>query len=190
MFHPKRAFEGLPIWHEELQRGDLVLFRFPVAYTDETGEPVTPKVRPCLVLEIHERFGRRTATLAYGTSAKTRANSGYNVVVASEDGIDCAGLDRRTRFVGLRRITVGLDHTGFEFADGTASPIIGRLDAALAERMNAVRARIHAEADIARERRRERREEQRRWQQQGRGFLEPNRALPAASPLTKGHTND
>ncbi|GGB30482.1 hypothetical protein [Allosediminivita pacifica] len=190
MFHPKQAFEGPPIWHEELQRGDVVLFRFPVAEADEPSDTVTPKVRPCLVLEVHERMGRRSATLAYGTSAKTRANSGYNVMVATEDGIDCAGLDRPTRFVGVRRITVALEHSGFEFADRTASPIIRRLDAALTGRMNAVRARVHTEADIARERRRERREEQRRWQQQSRGFLERNRRLPAASPLTKGHTND
>ena len=56
--------------------------------------------------------------------------------------------------------------------------------------MNAVRARIQAEADIAREMRRERREEQRRWQQEERDFLERNRALHAANQKKKGHAHD
>lgn len=191
MFHPYRAFDGIPIWQAELRRGDVVLFRFPLAETPSDGdEETTPKLRPCLVLDVHERLGRRTATIAYGTSAQTRANQGYNIIAASKSGMETAGLDRPTRFVGIRRITVGLDHSGFEPAEGTASPVIGFLDDDLRERMNAVRARIQAEADIAREMRRERREEQRRWQQEERDFLERNRALHAASQKKKAHAHD
>lgn len=188
MFHPARAFEGLPVWQAELQRGDVVLFRFPVA--EGSQAPLSPKRRPCLVLEVHDRLGRRAATLAYGTSSSGKANSGYNVVVSGQNSMEHAGLKQPTRFVGVRRITVSLDHSGFDLADITASPVIGRLDEALAERMNAVRARIQAEADIAREIRREKREEQRRWQQEGRGFLGRNRSLLAASNNMKGSFHD
>lgn len=128
MFHPPKAFDGIPLWQAELRRGDIVLFRFPVAEaSDGRDQAAMPKLRPCLVLDVHERLGRRIATIAYGTSARTRANRGYNIIAASKSGVETAGLDRPTRFVGIRRITVGLDHSGFEPAEGTASPIIGFL---------------------------------------------------------------
>ncbi|MBY6091776.1 type II toxin-antitoxin system PemK/MazF family toxin [Maritimibacter alkaliphilus] len=191
MFHPPKAVRGIPLCQAELRRGDIVLLRFPIAEVPHEGdEAATPKLRPCLVLEVYERLGRRTASIAYGTSAQTRANRGYSIIAATKSGMETAGLDRPTRFVGLRRITVGLDQSGFEPAEGTASPIIGCLDADLCERMNAVHARIQAEADIAREMRRERREKQRRWQQEERDFLERNRALQAASQKNKGHAHD
>lgn len=77
-----------------------------------------------------------------------------------------AGLTKPTHFVCARRITISLDHTGFKDSPATGSPIIGQLDETLLERMNTVRARIHAEYDIAVERRCERDEEQRRWQRE------------------------
>ena len=192
MFHPSNAFDGTPVWQASLRRGDVVLFRFPVAASPTGDDVASPKLRPCLVLDVHERLGRRTATIAYGTSAQTRANRGYNIIVASEAGIEAAGLNRPTRFVGLRRLTVGLDHSGFEPAQGADTPVIGALDDALCARMNAVRARLQAEADIARELRRERRNELRRWQQEGRDFLKRNRALQAARTnfKSKGQAHD
>ena len=148
-----------------LQRGDVVLFRFPLA--EEDDEPGAPKRRPCLVLDTLTAGGERFVELAYGTSADTRANRGYEVIVKQPAARATAGLSKPTRFVCARRITVHVNHSGFH--GRTKGPqIIGRLDEALLERMNAVRARIQAEADIAAyDREEQRREEQAR---EDRGF--------------------
>lgn len=128
------------------ERGDVVLYRFPVA--EEEAESEAPKRRPCLVLDAFERGGERYVELAYGTSAKTRANRGYEVLVKQPVSRAAAGLNKPTRFVGARRITVHIGNSGFDGpTDGPT--VIGRLDDALQCRMNAVRARIQAEADIA-----------------------------------------
>ncbi|WP_372993947.1 hypothetical protein [Sulfitobacter sp.] len=97
-----------------------------------------------------------------------------------------AGLDRPSRFVCSRRVIVSINHPGFEGGEECGT-LIGRLDAPLVDRMNDVRARLQAEADIKAEARRERREEQARWQREERGFLERNRASRAANtPKRKG----
>lgn len=131
---------------DHLQRGDVVLFRFPLA--EEDDEPGAPKRRPCLVLDTLTKGVERFVEIAYGTSADTRANRGYEVIVKHPGARETAGLSKPTRFVCARRIIVHVDHSGF---DGrTKGPnVIGRLDTSLLERMNAVRARIQAEADIA-----------------------------------------
>lgn len=139
-------------WFADLSWGDIVSFRFPV----EDGEDV-PKKRPCLVLDTLLVGGRRFAVLAYGTSVRNNSNRGYEVRLGAVDAME-AGLHRSTRFIGARRLTVSLDHDGF-VASGTArSPVIGRLKGSAFDRMNAVRGRIHAEADIAAESRAERRD--------------------------------
>ena len=148
-----------------LQRGDVVLFRFPLA--EEDDEPGAPKRRPCLVLDTLTAGDERFVEIAYGTSADTRANRGYEVIVKQPAARATAGLSKPTRFVCARRIIVHVNHSGFH--GRTKGPqIIGRLDEALLERMNAIRARIQAEADIAAYYREEqRREEQAR---EDRGF--------------------
>lgn len=129
-----------------LQRGDVVLFQFPLA--EDEGEPGVPKRRPCLVLDTLTSSDERFVEIAYGTSADTRANRGYDVIVKQPAARATAGLSKPTRFVCARRIIVNVNHSGFH--GRTNSPhVIGRLDDALQERMNAVRARIQAEADIA-----------------------------------------
>lgn len=146
MYHPPQPLLPANAPFEQLQRGDIVLFRFPLAEVDD--EPGAPKRRPCLVLDTLCIGGFPFFELAYGTSADTSANRGYEVIVKRPSARATAGLTKPTRFVCARRIIVHADHSGF---DGrTKGPqIIGRLDAPLLERMNAVRARIQAEADIA-----------------------------------------
>lgn len=148
-----------------MQRGDVVLFRFPLA--EEDHEPRASKRRPCLVLDTLTAGDDRFVEIAYGTSADTRANRGYEVIVKHTVARAAAGLSKPTRFVCARRIIVHVNHSGFH--GRTKSPhIIGRLDEARLERMNAVRARVQAEADIAAYYREEqRREEQTR---EDRGF--------------------
>jgi hypothetical protein len=129
-------------WQSSLCRGDIVLFRFPEikSVTD------APKTRPCLVLEVHSIDGQKIAKLAYGTSARTSANRGYEIWVKRRSSMAVAGLNRLTRFVGARTTTVSLNNPDFELGK-QASPIIGHLDDFLCERMHAVRARLQVEHD-------------------------------------------
>lgn len=125
-------------WQQTLSRGDVVLFRFPL--TDDGN----PKVRPCLVLDIARLSGLTMIKLAYGTTAATPANRGYEIHVKRRPSIASAGLRRPTRFVGARTVLVRPGNSGFVTIDG--SPVIGRLDEPLIERMNDVRTRLAAEA--------------------------------------------
>jgi len=129
-------------WQSSLCRGDIVLFRFPEikSVTD------APKTRPCLVLEVDSIDGQKIAKLAYGTSARTSANRGYEIWVKRRSSMAVAGLNRLTRFVGARTTTVSLNNPDFELGK-QASPIIGHLDDFLCERMHAVRARLQVEHD-------------------------------------------
>jgi len=183
MYHDPKPIAAQPVCPDDLQRGDVVQFRFPLA-EGERRRP--PKKRPCLVLEIETKGSTRFVTLAYGTDVQTKANKGYWIFVRRGGAMAAAGLTKPTQFVCARRITVAIDHVGFEPSPTNGSPIIGRLDETLLERMDTLRARIHAEHDIAVERRRERDEEQRRWQREERGFLERNRALRAANVTKEG----
>lgn len=165
MFHQSQPFVTAVDSPLILQRGDVVLFRFPL--NDKNAG--APKRRPCLVLNTLSNGYDRFVEIAYGTSADTRANRGYEVIVKHPTSREEAGLSKPTRFVGARRIIVHVNHSGF---DGQAKgpEIIGKLDAPLLERLNAVRARIQAEADIVAHYREEQRAEQVRWEHEARGF--------------------
>lgn len=139
-------------WQKELSWGDIVSFRFPA----KDGEAI-PKKRPCLVLDTATIGGKHYALLAYGTTTRNSANRGYEIRLGAFDASE-AGLHRPTRFVGTRRLMVNLDHPGLVTSSVAGTPIMGRLSGAAFDRMNAVRGRIHAEADIAAERRAERRD--------------------------------
>tara|TARA_R110002124_G_scaffold42292_7_gene130338 strand:- start:454 stop:1014 length:561 start_codon:yes stop_codon:yes gene_type:complete len=137
-------------WKATLTAGDIVAYRFPVAEEDGTA---APKMRPCLVLDIETIGGALYALLAYGTSAVTAANKGYEVRVRSGNAVRAAGLHRPTRFVGARRLMVPLDGSGFAVCAATNSPILGRLDETARKRMNSVRTRIRADRENAADRR-------------------------------------
>lgn len=124
-----------PRWQDILQRGDIVLFRFPV--TDGAGA-LQPKARPCLVLERAVLQGVTFLKLAYGTSAMTHANRGHEVRVTRAEAMRLAGVREPTRFVGARTLLVSPQHSGFSLGS-KGSPVIGSLDAKLIERMNRIR---------------------------------------------------
>lgn len=158
MYHNPQSFT--PAAAGQLQRGDVVLFRFPLA--EEGHELGAPKRRPGLVLDTLSSGDERFVEIAYGTSADTRANRGYEVIVKQSAARKTAGLAKPTRFVCARRLIVHVRHSGFDgFAKGPH--ILGHLDEDLMEWMNAVRARIEAEADIAAYER-----EEQRWDAQAR----------------------
>jgi hypothetical protein len=75
-----------------------------------------------------------------------------------------------------------VNHPGFDGGDNCGT-LTGRLDRPLIERMNDVRARIQAEADIKAEALREQREKQERWQREEHGFLLRNRTSRDATPF-------
>ena len=147
-------------WRQALTWADIVAFRFPCSPAErESG--YRPKTRPCVVLDVVGYLGERYVTLAYGTTSDSRANRGYEVKVTRPEALARVGLDRPTRFVGSRRITVSVKHAGFCLGE-RGTPVLGRLTGEELDRLNAVRARICAEADIAAERHAERRRRTRR----------------------------
>ncbi|MEN8833108.1 MAG: hypothetical protein ABF285_06170 [Pacificibacter sp.] len=174
MYHTTKPFTSEPTthtdsWHNATKPGDVVLFRFPFNEDHKTDKP---KQRPCLMLDVIEANGTKFVELAYGTSARTKANTGYEVRVNQPASCEAVGLDRPTRFVCARRVIVSVDHSGF--VDGSdLAPLIGRLDAPLVERMNAVCFRLQVEAAPGTK---TRRQEQARWPREEHGFLLRNRA--------------
>ncbi|WOI56081.1 hypothetical protein [Palleronia sp. LCG004] len=155
-------------WQDHVSYGDIVSFRFPLAEEDSTEDP---KSRPCLVLDIERLGSQRYALLAYGTTSYRRSNVGYEIHVRRRAEYLPAGLNEPTRFVGARRMFVPLNHSGFDICRTTGSAVLGRLDGAPFAAMNAVRGRIHAEADIAADRRSRRR----RWLRRDRDFTVESR---------------
>ena len=161
MYQPPQPFVSVFDWQNLIERGDVVLFRYPLA--DEGGAltGTRPKRRPCLVLDVFTKGGICFIELAYGTSAPTNANRGYEVRVGELASCYTAGLKRPSRFVCARRIIVSVNHSGFDDDDDSGT-LIGRLDPPLIERMNAVQARLQADADIQAAAKEERREQQAR----------------------------
>lgn len=144
------TFTMAPAWQNQISPGDIVSFRFPLAEEGHTGRP---KARPCLILDVEEHGGKRYALLAYGTTSRRRSNIGYEVHVRRRADYLSAGLNEPTRFVGARRLLVPLNHSGFSVCRATGSAVLGRLDGPAFTAMHSVRGRIHAERDIAADRR-------------------------------------
>ena len=144
-------------WKAGIKIGQIILFRFPVR---EHGSEEQPKLRPCLVLNTRRMLGKVFVELAYGTSAQTTANKGYEVRILRDADANAVGLSRPTRFIGARRVIVSLDNPGFD-VNLFDSPVVGQLTGELFERLNAVRARLQAEADMAQAIREERKREAR-----------------------------
>lgn len=148
-FQPAQAVEptsqAVADWRNTLSWGDVVSFYFPVK--EENGP--ASKRRPCLVIDAFIKAEQPFVTLAYGTTTERRGLRKYEVHVYDEESIASAGLTRATRFLGSRRITVSTQHPRFIISKRTGSPVLGRLSGSAYNRMNNVRARIHAEANIA-----------------------------------------
>ncbi len=165
-------------WRDHVSYGDIVSFRFPLA---EEGSARQPKARPCLILDIEMRGDQLYALLAYGTTSRRRSNVGYEIHVRRRADYLSAGLNEPTRFVGARRLLVPLIHSGFATCRAAGSAVIGRLESAPFDAMNAVRGRIHAEADIADDRRSRRRD----GLQRGRNFTADERMPRSGASIGK-----
>lgn len=122
-FAPQHFEKATPVqpWDMTLNTGDIVSYRFP------TEEPAPHKARPCLVLDIFRRRGKRYAVLAYGTTSKSNCNSGLEIRLLHPDEAALVGLDRPTRFVGTRRITASLRCNRFVHHPVQETPVLGRV---------------------------------------------------------------
>lgn len=161
-------------WRAHLRPGDVVMFRFPCA---EPEPAELPKRRTCLVIDIEDRCGRRHAVIAYGTTSETNANVGDEVRVSAPEEIAHAGIHRPTRFVCSRRITVPLDHSGWDLNPKHPSPVVGRLLPKAMTRLNAIRAKIHARRDVLADRRASRRREFTVEHRRRRTVVRPGKAV-------------
>ncbi|WP_136057735.1 hypothetical protein [Candidatus Halocynthiibacter alkanivorans] len=142
-------------WQDHLTCGDIVSFRFPVE-----GDPeavLEPKKRPCLVIDRRVIGSLPYVTLAFGTSAYHQKTRGYGVDIINPARVISAGLHQPTRFICYRKVSVPLNHIDFVRNKAIESPVLGTLSGPEFERMNQVRARLQAEADIAAEHRARRR---------------------------------
>ena len=76
-----------------------------------------------------------------------KSNRGFEIRLRKPSDHRRAGFDHGTKFVGSRRLTVPLTHRGWTVSPATGSPILGRLSGPTQARMDAVRARLAAQAD-------------------------------------------
>jgi hypothetical protein len=74
------------------------------------------------------------AVVAYGTSRRTRANTGFEIRMNQEASLQKAGLHRPTRFTMSRMRILPLDMRFFSCSDDT--PVLGYLDDGLLDRLN------------------------------------------------------
>jgi len=116
-----------------VKKGAVVSCYFPL--TESPNEP-GPVARPALVVQVFfDRIDRGwKAVLAYGTSRRTRANTGFEVRMNREDSLIKAGLHRPTRFTLSRMRILPLDKAFFDFNGDT--PILGYLDDGLIARLD------------------------------------------------------
>lgn len=120
-------------WRDDVAAGDIISFVYP----SKENDPRLECPRPCLVLEVDRSGPEPEILVAYGTSAMTRANTGYEVRVTQEETMRDAGLHRPTRFVAARRLRVVLSSPRIiTCAQGTAR--IGRLSEDLRPRLEHV----------------------------------------------------
>jgi mRNA-degrading endonuclease toxin of MazEF toxin-antitoxin module len=118
--------------------GDIVLFRFPVAEGHGSG---IIKRRPCLVVNRKTVGGDDLIDIAYGTTAKSRANRGFELHISHDDDLEQAGIAQPTRFVCARRVLVSPLHRSFDPLRD-ADPHIGRLSPGLMPRHDDLRGKI------------------------------------------------
>lgn len=137
------------VWTDELRIGDIAMCELPPADQPDAA----PARRPWLLIDHETRLGRRCVVLAPLRDARPHAERGYEVVVALPRDLRAAGLRRRAVFGCRWPRVVPLD--------AIRGARLGRLEGDRLDRLNAVRARLHAERDIRAERLRQRLDEQR-----------------------------
>lgn len=116
----------------DLAPGDIVSFRFPFLDQPPENDAAQPN-RPGLIVERDDATD--SVVVAYGTSRKTKANSGHEIRVCRD--FAACGLDKPTRFVLARRIRVSRNDARFVWLGGR--PVLGRLPEPLMQRLDRLR---------------------------------------------------
>lgn len=141
----------IPTWRDTLRRGQIASFAFPAAEPDATGREAP---RPCLVLDVESRGAHLFATLACGAPAATATDVEDEIHVVEPAAMAAAGVTQPTRFVAARRLTVSLEHPGWDLDPASGAPMIGRLDAASETRLDELWAKLRARREAVAARRR------------------------------------
>lgn len=114
--------------------GDILLCRFPQLPDVTPG----PKNRPCIVLEVDDRYNPPRVLVCYGTSQHQDERHPGEFKVTKEDGVafEAAGLSYDTKFALNARITIPYNDTWFalpsRFAKST--PKLGVMHASIMRR--------------------------------------------------------
>lgn len=130
------------LWADAVSRGDVL--RLIPTDPDGSDAPL-----PCLVLEVEEARRGKRLLIAPGVTGCADRDRAYEIGLRADPEWLAAGLTGPTRFLGAARIVLRSTSPRVHFPKGAVSPISGRLIGAALDRMNRVRARIHAERDIA-----------------------------------------
>lgn len=130
------------LWADAVSRGDVIC----LIPTDPDGSDAP---LPCLVLEVEEARRGKRLLIAPGVPGCADRDRAYEIGLRADPEWLAAGLIGPTRFLGAARIVLRSTSPRVHVPKGAVSPISGRLTGAALDRMNRVRARIHAERDIA-----------------------------------------
>ena len=126
-------------WRETLAAGQIVSFIFPSA----EGAHKLEKNRPALILSVDRSGPEALATVAYGTSRRTDANTGLELHVRTAVDIAVSGLHRKTRFIGARTTIVPLTSDRF-VACRAGTAVLGSLPERLHDRLAQVASRCQS----------------------------------------------
>nr|WP_321462896.1 hypothetical protein [uncultured Cohaesibacter sp.] len=136
-------------WPETIQRGDIVAFHFP---SGKSGKPAQLFPRPWLVLDMQTHVGQLYLTLARSHEAGQLPHRFYELVVSQSGQATIAGASGPMVFNCRQQVIVSVRHKGFALGQ-QGSPVIGMVNESELERLNAIRARLQAFADIRAEER-------------------------------------
>lgn len=176
----------LPPWAAALSVGAIASFRWPARGQGRGGRRSPPS--PCLVVDTETLGDVPVVVLAQGVPAVGRAARGTDLYATTEDLKNVDGLPAPHVFLVSRRLMVTAGSGGFVVDPDRGSPGLGRLQGRALRRLHALRARFHAEHDIAAEQRRERQRRRREGAVPGRDFaVEQRRAAPPVAHRAAHH---
>nr|WP_321459820.1 hypothetical protein [uncultured Cohaesibacter sp.] len=135
--------------HQAIQRGDIVAFHFP---SGKSGKPAQFFPHPWLVLDMQTHVGQLYLTLARWHEAGQLPHRFYELVVSQSGQATIAGVSGPMLFNCRQQVIVSVRHKGFALGQH-GFPVIGMVNESELERLNAIRARLQAFADIRAEER-------------------------------------
>lgn len=143
-----------PPWMADLRPGAIVVHRYPAP--GRMGAHRSPEPRPCLVVDVYDLHGHGVVALAHGVPAASGIRRDRDLVIAARELRGVPELPEAHRFVASACLLVPLGSPAFVVDPERGTPVLGHLSGEAMARLDDLRARLHAEADIAAEDRRRR----------------------------------